>query len=130
MTDIDEYINTDAMSSNIKRKRDSEEGALAREINVNSETISIPDLFYEHTTLVERLAVARRGKLELRLVTRQDINQYEDRGDECVVFRRYPSDKFVGCARLRAVHALLSEMDCRGWAAPLTSSRLPLLFQS
>ena len=77
--------------------------------------VTIPQLFNEHLTALQCLAEARRQKLELRLVTRQELTkQDEDRG-ECVTYTKHSSDRFMGDPRLRTVHALLHEIDCRGF---------------
>ena len=76
--------------------------------------ITFSALFSEHAAHLKRLAVARKGTLGLRVVTRQDQVAIQDNNNECVTHSPMPSDRFVGDARLRSVNALLKEIDCRG----------------
>jgi len=76
-------------------------------------------IFDDHCFRIGRLAASRRARMSLHIITRDgeggdDVAEGAT-GADCVSFVRHPSDRFIGDARLRAVNALLSEVDLRGF---------------
>ena len=82
---------------------------------------TILGFFVAHCLRLQRVADAQRTRLGLKIVHRQEETSTAAEGPiagECVAFGRLPSDRFLGCGRLRTVHALLGEIDQRGCAPP------------
>ena len=77
--------------------------------------VELSELFDEHCSSLSRLAIARRGRLGLQIVTRQVAAAISDNTGECVTHARLPTDRFMGDARLRSVYGLLREIDGRGY---------------
>lgn len=75
----------------------------------------------EHLAYMARLSEETKGSARVKLVTQQE-DTVLDKG-ECVTYQRLFSDKFMGDARLRAVQALLSQMDERGFERSANQER-------
>lgn len=74
----------------------------------------ISELFDRHCRVLETRALEQRRRCELTVLVKQEqLNATTT--NECVSFDRYANDRFSGDARLRAVRALLSEIDKRGF---------------
>lgn len=73
-------------------------------------------IFDDHCTILEQRASEERKRCQLKcLVSQDDVDGSAVASRECVHFERYGSDPYNGDGRLRAVRALLAQVDERGF---------------
>ena len=73
-------------------------------------------LFVEHLQRMEERVRVRRKALNIDLVSRKPtVSKLEHDERDCVFIERKPSDRFLGCSRMRAIRGLLHQIDKRGF---------------